>query len=122
MESTQSPTLSVTDAAQCLRGFAWKADGHRSHDPLMDTLRAHRTLFHSPPPAPPGVPPVEGWERLLPGAVAQAWQHDPETMGGLLATLLAQHMAGRTHCMDETLDELQLMISMELQALAGYPD
>ncbi|WP_447729822.1 hypothetical protein [Pseudoxanthomonas suwonensis] len=43
-------------------------------------------------------------------------------MGGLLATLLAQHMAGRTHCMDETLDELQLMISMELQALAGYPD
>jgi hypothetical protein len=67
-------------------------------------------------------PRSNGWERLLPGAVAQAWQHDPETMGGLLATLLAQHMAGRTHCMDETLDELQLMISMELQALAGYPD
>jgi len=61
-------------------------------------------------------------EHLLCEAVLLAWRHDPQVMSQLLASLLAMHMHPGPRHMDTTLDELQLMISMELQALAGYPD
>ncbi len=76
----------------------------------------------SAPAAPPGIPPVDHWERLLPEAVALAWRNDPDEMSQLLGTLLAMHVHARPHRVGATLDELQLMISMELQALAGYPE
>ena len=109
-----------------LRGFAWNDDAVPSHPPAMDTdsalaLLASRPRPHSVP-APPGVPPVHDWESLLPEAVAIAWKRDPETMGHLLAALLSRHLAGHGESLDTTLDELHLMIAMELQALAGYPD
>ncbi|ADV26625.1 hypothetical protein Psesu_0772 [Pseudoxanthomonas suwonensis 11-1] len=92
----------------------------------MDT----ETALALPPPqplaqfmaAPPGVPPVPHWEHLLPDAVAQAWRRDPEVLSQLLGQLLACHLGRRNGHMDETLDELHLMVAMELQALAGFPD
>lgn len=90
----------------------------------MDTIPACPRLPPAPcsPAPPPGVPPVRGWQQLLPQAVALAWRQDPEVMAGLLGRLLAVHVDPQGQRLQATLDELHLMVAMELQALAGYPD
>lgn len=93
----------------------------------MDTIPApalspHAPRRHALPAPPPGVPPIRGWEHLLPQAVSLAWRHDPEVMSQLLASLLVMHLQPQARRMEATFDELHLMISLELQALAGYPE
>ena len=126
MDGFPTPAPAVTPDAQALRSFAWNGDGLRTHDRSMDTEPALAPpAAHSAGsalPAPPGMPPVSHWQRLLPEAISLAWRNDPEVMSRLLGTVLAAHLQLHEQRMQSTLDELHLMISMELQALAGYPD
>ena len=63
-----------------------------------------------------------GWHRITHAAVVMAWARDPDVMCDLVATLMDIHLSRCGRSAERTLDELHLMISMELQQLAGEPD